>query len=995
MTSELIQSSVHFGSIKQVMFTPTGEEILTVGKDDNMLCPSMTEDLTNSKRLNMKDNNIAAICFHPTGSLLVGYKDNKLALMNWPECDDYHEIYEFNDKIRYICCNNDGSSIAVATKKSVELLLFNGYKCEFSKTICEIEKIKWIGIGTKRNSLFVMSQSNEGIKIYNIVEFSLISEGSGDEIKLTSRKITQESSSPVFPCFTYKSDLLVYDVSGNGILRSINYSNKKAQSEEGIFIIKEHEANISAVSSSIGTYISTIDTNGNLMISEFDHDKLIFEYPANKIQKLIPAQKLKINSSEKVVMMKWNEGNVALVDEGGNVYIYKNVVNISSKAPPKVKDVQKKKTGQANLFGMASTSSATKKSKPAAPKPKVAKPKAGMSDIMAQLSKPVESKKADYLDDDDSLDDLDDEEPKPRERSPIPEPISSKPKPKPKSTKSKSKPKSNNSLLTDSSEEMMEDIEDQQFLNDGNIESLPTFEEPEIDLESDTSSGHEIDIDPFREHKEEEEENELKEIVSANSDSDAEEDEMDLADLYPNMTFPFMPGSSETFMNNRRFMCWNAHGAVLLRDLKDGTTAIDIHGISTEDHMTNINNYKYATLDQFGFFCASETQIMYRHHKTWAPDNITTIEFPHKITLIASGDQWFAVATEEPTIHIFTSAGLEISVINLPITCTIMLGTPKYLFYAYGPMLEYRIISVLKLKEHAKGFISVKQPVRWIGATEDGNFVVQDYFNLIHRLYKDFSWKWIPVADFNTIADDDTTGFWPVKVDDSSIYFVPLRGTRTPTTYPIPSVHKIDMSPLTHDTRVRQWLINQMEYPLDKDKYRNKIDEQLLKMLPNEFSGDIHELRLYHIAQLIKTEAARKLVPKYYDAKGAFKVVDKLTGEDRKQKTTRVSFGESQVKQPAKKIRVLDRESSSESLVYVRPKELPPALTKTTLVTSTTTGLFDALKQIGEKAKSQVKEKNERKQISNQKISSKKGKSKKVQIDPTIMPIFGIVKSSK
>jgi len=143
--------------------------------------------------------------------------------------------------------------------------------------------------------------------------------------------------------------------------------------------------------------------------------------------------------------------------------------------------------------------------------------------------------------------------------------------------------------------------------------------------------------------------------VSSSGSSD-ESDGVD--ELYPDMTFPFMPGNCHTFLGNRRYLCWNDYAAVLLRNTDQGSM-IDVHrGDGTEQSISN-RGFTIAAIDEHGFLTASESEVVYRHHRTWAPDATTTIAFPREaVKLAACGKEWFAVATDRPALRLFTSAGL-------------------------------------------------------------------------------------------------------------------------------------------------------------------------------------------------------------------------------------------------------------------------------------------------------------------------------------------------
>ena len=232
-------------------------------------------------------------------------------------------------------------------------------------------------------------------------------------------------------------------------------------------------------------------------------------------------------------------------------------------------------------------------------------------------------------------------------------------------------------------------------------------------------------------HPNEEEEKNEDNIVDSSDLS--EEDINDFSDFDEEITFPFMPGNNDKFVGNRRYLAWNYYAAALLRRKQDDSTEIDIHTMEDGKIRTisNLYNFNLFAIDEFGYVGASTSTLIYTHHKSWAPDNVTTLSFDNEsIKLVACGEEWFAVATDSHYIRTFTSAGLELDIIQIPYSCTVMIGRGKYLFYACGKDLEFSMISVLKNKIVVQGSIPIMQPMKWIGFDENNEVYVQDRMNV-------------------------------------------------------------------------------------------------------------------------------------------------------------------------------------------------------------------------------------------------------------------------
>ncbi|OHS97818.1 hypothetical protein TRFO_09243 [Tritrichomonas foetus] len=905
------QTNNHFGSCKQVSFDPfTGEDVISLGKDDNILNCFNVENLTISSVHNLnflEGNPVLSFCFCQQSSTFLVALNSELISCSWPNCGNHNTIFSHNSSIEHVCSTSSEDLIAIADKSKVILLKKFRDHCDVLSTFLEnSSRIEWIGFGPVCDTLDILSIDSSNSLILTAIN-------SQTQEIIFQRNIKQ-SGKLCLPCFTFKSELLFLD---DGDIHSISHLNGN---KEAILQNEKHNSNIVAVAASLSTdHIATCDDSGTIIISQYDGKRVNLSENPDSPQTLYSILTFSVEQPcERITALSWGFGSLAAGDENGELHIWENVVD--SPKPIKQNDDE-------------SFESSNKSNK-----------KKGNS-LTDFLNAPVVPRKKKVEDEDDSLSDLSDQENNTVEKTGGTKKKAppKKPKKQQKKTKQQKKLVSNKYIQR----EKISDDEDESDLADF-IEPAEEFEarlkemapepepEPEpVFLPSESSSDHEIDFEQYLDpeqraklHPKQEEEEEKNEGIFESGTMSDEEDILDEDDII-DFTFPFMPGNNDHFVGNRRYLCWNYYAAALLRREEEGTTEIDIHTMvdGKTKEIPNVNQFKFFTIDEHGFIGASDSDIVYEHHKSWAPDKTTSIFLQNeKAQLIACGKEWFAVATDAPCIRVFTSAGLEIDIISLPYNCTVMVGRDKYLFYAYpfGKDLNFRLISVLKSKVLIEGVVSVNQPIKWIGFDEKHQVFIQDHLNLVHFLSKDFSWQWIPVLDLKEYFDTTTDNYWVVKAENGLIHGVPLRSQKSPATYPIPKLHSLDTHILTLDTEVRPWLMNQIAFNIKK----NKCDAELLKMFPNAIQSGL-EYRAYHIAQNIKTKKARQFVVEYADTLDASVVADKLTGTIRKPQRKIITIRRETSSELRKKHSV-SRSSSEDQVVYVRNAKDVPSSSKPT-----------------------------------------------------------------
>ena len=940
-----LSNSAHFGQIRKTSFDPINNLVISLGEDDCLIQSFSASDLSifsNHSNEFIYNAKIMDFCFNKSlnGIYVVG-ENKKLSFLNWPACDNVVDLYEIDKELSLVAVSNFDDYAIISDGNSVYLLkLFKSksIRCELVKIVYKTnDHIDWIGFDPK-NPIFVVFDSNKKLTAFEASTCNII-----HEINIT------QSSGKCLPCFTRKSDLII---TNNGMISVFNFYKKQSL----IMKYDDLTTEISLLTTSNSNYIATVTKDNELIISEFDRSLFIYSENPQKPQILSIVTKIQLKC-DKITSINWCNCNIAAGDEEGTIHLWEFNFNIKPAKKHKEKqtiEVQK--------------------------------------DIIQSLNQKIIKKNE--ISEDESLEEISEEE-KPKV---IVKEFNNKKAPNKKLKKTKLKAKNFN-LHDENVNEEEEEYSSEIIENSNDFEKrIHKIEQENLqhhfEEESIESSDHEIDITEYLPKKEESspEENEI-----SSTSSDSYDDNLDISDIFQDVTFPFMPGSCDSFLGNRRYLCWNDYAAVLLRQENDGSQEIDVHKSDGKiESITNLNHFTMAAIDEYGLIGSSENILIYHHHKTWAPDQETTFTFDkEKVKLVACGKEWFSVATDTPCIRIFTSAGLEIADINIPFQCTVMLGRDKYLFYAYGPSLSFQLFDIEKLKVVIEGTISVKQPLKWIYITSDLGILAQDSNNIIYRLTNDFSFEWVPVVDLNEAFDKDVDGFWPVQADETFIYCIPLIGTICPSTNPIPKPRKIEMSVLVYDKNVKNWLIKQINYGLRIHHQRNKLDAELLKLFSEAIQNEQY-FKAYQIAQMIKTKKVRQFVIKYADESNARIVSDKLTGKVKQPKIHHLIKQSSAFPSTLLKNNKSNKESE-EKPIYVRNTSKNVQKISIEPVTKPKT-LFDTLKEIGENSKSfkipsstnstKKKPKNKDSQPNMKPIVTKTRKNKKKETNEKFLPLF-------
>jgi len=668
------------------------------------------------------------------------------------------------------------------------------------------------------------------------------------------------------PLFDHNSNLLFSIPDKAGCINIYNIETKK----EAFIKISKHQQPITKMCLTTSSYLATTDRTGMINISQLEFNNIQMTEKALIHQPI--SCLLSFSSSGRLLThITWGGRSIAACDEDGVVHYWENII-LSDEGE------NKKESGIKGI-------------KTIAPKKKM--------DIADALKSLPPSSKPKQTEEEFSISDVSDDD--------VPKII-----PEKKRIIIKEKIKKPRRTVKETDEEDIdeEDEEDRGMIND----DVPDFEEP-AEPDSETSSGHEISDN-------EKEDVIIPEEAFVESEHDFS-DEIDTSFL-DDITLPFMPGSCSTFIGNRRYLCWNLYGAVLLRTDDTGIAHIDIHpskdSTFSEDHFPNNSDFSMATIDQYGFLAASTNTILYKHHTTWSRDNITHLDLASdSIKMIATGNEWFAFACESRNLHIFSSSGVEIALFSLSGNIISMVGYEQKLFVVYGTKLEYSLFNIKKRVLISNGVLSVMPPLLWVGISTTGMPLIQDSANVVHALINDFGWMWVPIADLETMFDDSTTDYWLVGADEKYLYGVPLYKTKSPATSRIPQCHSVEIQPLSIDTTIRPYIFKYLDYSINNKQRTILSDSELLKLFIKALKEG-QEIKAYNIAQYMRTGKFRNASIEFADKNGYKQLSDSLLGIQNSSKNIPKFVSKNENKENVTN-HILQTDSSQE-IIYVR-RETP------------------------------------------------------------------------
>jgi hypothetical protein len=339
----------------------------------------------------------------------------------------------------------------------------------------------------------------------------------------------------------------------------------------------------------------------------------------------------------------------------------------------------------------------------------------------------------------------------------------------------------------------------------------------------------------------------------------------------------FMPGSTPAIVNGSRVLCWNAWGCCVLKMDDIGMERLEITPSDTaEFYATPIDDLTgiiAATVDDHGFSYATSTTVTYRKHTNGRLGTVVC-QFPQaleNVEVIAIGSGWFATATGMNRLHIFTDAGIPITVFVLDGRILTMIGQQKFLFVVYGANHKFELFDVIAESSIAQGFVPLRPPLRWAGFdVETDSVLIAGGNYVVSTLTGDFGNRWTPVLDLRPRLHPPFGSFAIVEVALGKLKGAFLGCDSIPDPMKA-TLEEFDLAPLA---------LNHDQGRCIQAMHRRENARALDRALLVQMSAALEQDRLLMAVQvggLIATETGRALAIRRAEQTGHRSVGERLT----------------------------------------------------------------------------------------------------------------------
>jgi hypothetical protein len=305
----------------------------------------------------------------------------------------------------------------------------------------------------------------------------------------------------------------------------------------------------------------------------------------------------------------------------------------------------------------------------------------------------------------------------------------------------------------------------------------------------------------------------------------------------------FQPASTRADEKNRRYLVWNSVGNITSRE--------EAHENRIEIRFTDASrgNRNEAFPDRNGFVmgalgydaaafatsadeppqdelynrdmmdgenpnplknCKGSTLLYHAfpgaHHLDGVNESfLITLSEGEEVKALAVGTGFVAAATSRKLLRIFSSTGLEISVISLPgpVVCMVSLNdTLAIIFHVGNPFDDtfamavhlYRInwrhgYTMDQILNHMHVPLSRKSTLEWVGFDVDNtSLLVLDSCGIMSTLMYTAGYQWTPVFNIMQVRKTIDHRYWPIMVKNNKLVYVLLNGESKPAIYPQPVV---------------------------------------------------------------------------------------------------------------------------------------------------------------------------------------------------------------
>ena len=934
MTINLINSSsAHFGAVRLVLFDPSNEKLISIGEDEGRLYIWNSDTLSPATGTTIEGKtenySVRAAAFPDDFSFLFGGDDNTITEADWPNCNNYNICLESGSSIDFISVKWDTNTIAYSDQHMIRF--YNKESSSYPEFPIE-NSITWLNF-SRNAKFFAISCTDSTIIIWDASDFSEIlhkkydlgsshpSWGPGDFLLIPI------SSSPGSVVIIEVSTLTEHQVQNP--LEDISITTEVALSNNYMLAIADNSNQISflqlnedysltpfSTTKYSGSEISTLSfgsSNTNLIAAgDTDGTLFLFELIENKKQ-----QTNDIDITNNVQSKNDNEN-----DDEGSKKVETN--SKSSSSLKTINDILKDRSDLVTLKQRTQPKKAKGKGKqqklnlvkaPAPAKPKTIELKrkfisdnssssSSEDDLLNEnnIDNDNESKKKkNFLNDsDDNFDDIENVE----------EIIDSKPK---KSflndndddnddfeaeleNKKEELPNQINSnskklFLSDDDEDLedttipneqvnsLSSAKDNSFLND---DGIPGYDE--IALPDDDDDIGDAIANEDNKHLEE------TEVAKESFTSKLQNPPNSLNYLDCSSSTRFTPGSFKQQNGKTDILCWNGEGSIVMYNPgpldTDKYVEICPYGNSTFPIKRIDDAYEIilGTIDKYGYLLSTYNTVIYHRHNEVGPESeiIKSFPFLEDIQLAACGSSFFAVATARKFLHIFSSAGFEISVITLTGRIITMVGHENFLFVVSGKH-HFDLFDVFNHSLVASGILPIHSPLRWAGFNQyDHSVLIEGGNHQLLALSYSEGIRWTPVVDLSSHFETTSNGILPlfiVEVYGNQVSGVYLdKEADELETNPFPeNLKDIDFEPPTIESLLDSCVLSVINYQnsSDKEKEAKRFDKDLLV----KFNTALSEEKLllgYQIAKQMKTSLGLKLAIQICDQRGQSNLSERL-----------------------------------------------------------------------------------------------------------------------
>jgi WD40 repeat protein len=889
---KLCTRRIQFGSVREAAVSPDGLWLLSLGEGDGLVIVVNKDTLQQSSEYNLSaitNYRIMSVASIPTdGMLILADEDHQIYRFSWPNvgpCEPFATV-EFD--VSMIALEPSGRFLAVTGSADPQILM--------------------LPLTASDNPIQIFD--NSGIIIF--MSFAptfdtLISVNADGEIYSFDGPLYGLNKEYSMKCqrsgitWTDQSQLLIADSEARGILKLFEFRD---DAEVETIKIDSHSGSIRAIALSKSGLLASSDSSQLLIISNFKR------YMETKRLSILVSLR---PECDLITHILWFGNNMLTAAEDGSFTFWEEIevgktseiqaVQAVMESDEELEDIssdsdeiERKSVKHLPLKGkhemiIPSDKSAIRELKPK-PKPKPKRRKKMEEDIEIPVA----------IGSDEILEEEEDESDKPLRRnkfvldeasegsyeSSVSSDSEAKGKLRPViEAQVKRPPKQTN-------DEMFDRLREKYVGQEESSESSSSVSDNEHDLVEDKEKSlrrvREQQMEERRQKKMDKQFIAKESGESSSSGEDGEDliddvsDREDVGGEDEEVVERFMPGSTPDFVDGRQVLSWNLVGAVFLRENWDESQSIDIeyantvlfHGQSFDNQGSH---FLLGWVSESGVVLASRGHLRYRNHDSWAPDSEFTAKLAHNetIDLVASGDNWCAMATDLRRLRLFLSSGFEIGVIALDSRPVSMIGGGDLLFVAFST--SYKLFNVKKRKVKAVGRLPEQGPIKWSGFDQSSVYVMSSGYRLFALIFS-FGVQWVPVCEV-------PRNFFPIGVTrDVEQKVRKLMGVVLDEgeKWPVPNVHQplkgIALGAPYVDNAWWEYLQTKSDIQMEEDrKKRNKTmkkaDRDLVQVISNALDAEDFDL-VVQLAIRIQGRKARSWLVHFLRVQDMDKLGDHL-----------------------------------------------------------------------------------------------------------------------